>query len=99
MEILILCQTGFWTYILQKAEVNPDGMWMELPKKSKNKILNLLLNDIYEVGARPPLKKEFVTCGGVMLSEVDFNTMESSQVPGLHFAGEILNIDGVTGGF
>ena len=89
----------FWTYILQKAEVNPDSMWMELPKKSKNKILNLLLNDIYEVRGKTTFKEEFVTCGGVMLSEVDFNTMESSQVPGLHFAGEILNIDGVTGGF
>lgn len=89
----------FWTYILQKAEVNPDSMWMELPKKSKNKILNLLLNDIYEVKGKTTFKEEFVTCGGVVLGEVDFNTMESSQVPGLHFAGEVLNIDGVTGGF
>jgi predicted Rossmann fold flavoprotein len=89
----------FWTYILQKAEVNPDNMWMELPKKSKNKILNLLLNDIYEVKGKTTFKEEFVTCGGVVLGEVDFNTMESSQVPGLHFAGEVLDIDGVTGGF
>ena len=44
-------------------------------------------------------KDEFVTCGGVKLSEVDFKTMESRKIPGLHFAGEVLDIDGVTGGF
>ena len=89
----------FWAYILQKAEVDPENMWMELPKKSKNKILNLLLNDIYEVKGKTTFKEEFVTCGGVVLSEIDFNTMESLQVPGLHFAGEVLDLDGVTGGF
>ena len=89
----------FWAYILQKAEVDPESMWMELPKKRKNKILNLLLNDIYEVKGKTTFKEEFVTCGGVVLSEIDFNTMESLQVPGLHFAGEVLDLDGVTGGF
>ena len=89
----------FWAYILQKANVDPESMWMDLPKKSKNKILNLLLNDIYDVKGKTTFKEEFVTCGGVVLSEVDFNTMESRQVPGLHFAGEVLDLDGVTGGF
>lgn len=89
----------FWYYILEKAGVDLECLWLDLPKKSKNRILNLLLNDVYEVKGKTTFKEEFVTCGGVVLSEVDFTTMESREVPGLYFAGEVLDIDGVTGGF
>ena len=58
-----------------------------------------MLNDRYEVSGKTTFKEEFVTAGGVLLSEIDFKTMESKILPGLHFAGEILDIDGITGGF
>ena len=58
-----------------------------------------LLNDVYAIAGKTIFKEEFVTCGGVDLSEVDMNTMESKLCPGLYFAGEVLDIDGVTGGF
>ena len=58
-----------------------------------------MLNDRYEVSGKTTFKEEFVTAGGVLLTEIDFKTMESKILPGLHFAGEILDIDGITGGF
>jgi hypothetical protein len=71
----------------------------ELSKKNKNKLINVLLNDVYEVCGKTTFKEEFVTSGGVSLEDVDFNTMESKQCKNLYFAGEVLNIDGITGGF
>jgi len=70
-----------------------------LGKKGINKLVNILLNDEYSVAGKTTFKEEFVTCGGVSLSNVDFKTMESRVCPGLHFAGEVLDVDGVTGGF
>jgi predicted flavoprotein YhiN len=58
-----------------------------------------LLRSVYRVQGKGKFKEEFVTCGGVKLDEVNFKTMESRKCPGLYFAGEILDIDGVTGGF
>jgi hypothetical protein len=68
-------------------------------KKGINKLINNLLNDRYEVDGKTTFKEEFVTAGGVSLEQVDSSTMESKVVPGLFFAGEVLDIDGVTGGF
>ena len=59
----------------------------------------MLLNDVYEVKGKTTFKEEFVTCGGVSLKNVNMKTMQSKVVPNLYFAGEVLNIDGVTGGF
>jgi len=89
----------FWAYLLERADVQADAVWVDLGKKARNKLLNTLLNDVYDVRGKTTFKEEFVTCGGVVLGEVDFSTMESRVVPGLHFAGEILDVDGVTGGF
>ncbi len=89
----------FWAYLLERAEIPADAVWLELGKKAKNKLLNTLLNDVYEVRGKTTFKEEFVTCGGVALGEVDFHTMQSRVVPGLYFAGEVLDVDGVTGGF
>ena len=89
----------FWAYLLGRAGIGVDAVWHELGKKAKNKLVNTLLNDIYDVRGKTTFKEEFVTCGGVALGEVDFSTMESRIVPGLHFAGEVLDVDGVTGGF
>lgn len=89
----------FWVYLLEKADIDQDSQWMELPKKSRNKLMNLLLNDVYSVKGKTTFKEEFVTCGGVKLSGVDFKTMESQECEGVYFAGEVLDVDGVTGGF
>jgi len=88
-----------WEYLLDKVDLPLEKLWSELGKKGVNKLLNLLLNDQYAVSGKTTFKEEFVTCGGVSLSEVDFKTMESRVCPGLYFAGEVLDIDGVTGGF
>jgi predicted Rossmann fold flavoprotein len=90
---------NFWLYVLNKSQVNPDMPWLELGKKSRNKLVNTLLNDIYAVKGKTTFKEEFVTCGGIKADEVDFGTMESRIVPGLFFAGEVLDVDGITGGF
>ncbi|MGB0179809.1 MAG: NAD(P)/FAD-dependent oxidoreductase [Flavobacteriales bacterium] len=89
----------FWAYLLERAEIPADAVWLDLGKKAKNKLLNTLLNDVYEVRGKTTFKEEFVTCGGITLGEVDFNTMQSRVIPGLYFAGEVLDVDGVTGGF
>lgn len=88
-----------WDFFLEKVEVDGEGIWAELSKKSLNRLINLLLNDTYEVKGKTTFKEEFVTSGGVALSEVDFNSMESRKCPDLFFAGEVIDVDGVTGGF
>jgi predicted Rossmann fold flavoprotein len=88
-----------WNHLLTKADIDPNTPWAELSKKRRNALLATLLNDSYTVSGKTTFKEEFVTCGGVCLSDVDMNTMESRVCPGLYFAGEVLNIDGVTGGF
>lgn len=88
-----------WEFLLQKIELRPDITWGELGNKSINRLVNVLTNDTYAVKGKTTFKEEFVTCGGVDLAEVDAKTMESKWVPGLYFAGEVLDIDGITGGF
>ncbi len=88
-----------WEYFLQKLELKADLVWGEMNKKQMNRLINLLLNDVYKVSGKTTFKEEFVTSGGVALADVDFNTMQSRKCPGLYFAGEVLDMDGVTGGF
>jgi predicted Rossmann fold flavoprotein len=88
-----------WEFLLQRAEINPENRWNELGKKSLNKLINTLLNDRYAVSGKTTFKEEFVTAGGVSLSEIDVKSMQSKVVPGLYFAGEVMDIDGITGGF
>jgi predicted Rossmann fold flavoprotein len=76
-----------------------DTRWAELPKKVQQKLISELVSGEFQVRGKGQFKEEFVTCGGVKLSEVDFRTMESRLVPGLFFAGEVLDVDAVTGGF
>jgi predicted Rossmann fold flavoprotein len=89
----------FWAYLLDRAGCDANQPWMDLGKKDRNRLLNTLLNDAHVVRGKTTFKEEFVTCGGVELSEVNFNTMESRIAPGLFFAGEVLDVDGITGGF
>jgi predicted Rossmann fold flavoprotein len=84
---------------LNKIEISEDQVWISLPKKKLNQLINVLLNDTYAVSGKTTFKEEFVTCGGVSLQDINVKTMESKVCPGLHFAGEVMDIDGVTGGF
>jgi len=88
-----------WEFLLQKSGIEDALRWADLSNKQLNKLAETLLNDVYPVSGKTTFKEEFVTCGGVSLKEVDFKTMESRKCPGLFFAGEVLDIDGITGGF
>lgn len=88
-----------WLFILEKLEIPEDKIWRELSKKNKNRLINTLINDEYEIKGKTTFKEEFVSCGGISLSEVNMLTMGSKRHNGLYFAGELLDIDGVTGGF
>lgn len=92
-------QARLWTYILQRSALAPEKTWAEVGKKGFNKLLNTLTSDVYRIAERYPHREEFVTCGGVALSSVVPATLESKVIPGLYFAGELLDIDAVTGGF
>ncbi|MEO1691963.1 MAG: NAD(P)/FAD-dependent oxidoreductase [Cyanobacteria bacterium J06631_6] len=88
-----------WQSLISYAGIKPDKVWSEISKKELNKLVSEIAQGQYEVKGKGVFKDEFVTCGGVSLKEVNFKTMESKKCPGLYFAGEILDIDGVTGGF
>jgi predicted Rossmann fold flavoprotein len=88
-----------WSFLLEKAGIPPERPWGDLPHRERNRMIDLLTNDRYEVDGKTTFKEEFVTAGGVDLAGLDPATMESRVVPGLYFAGEVIDIDGVTGGF
>lgn len=88
-----------WMHLLERSEISHEIRWKDLSKRHINKLVNTLLNDRYEVSGKTTFKEEFVTAGGVSLTDVDVKTMQSKKVPGLFFAGEVLDIDGITGGF
>lgn len=90
-----------WGYLLEKClGERANGRWGSLNKKELNRLANLLSGgDQYQIVGRAAFKDEFVTCGGIALSSVHPSTLESRHVPRLFFAGEVLDIDGITGGF
>ncbi|UYZ59915.1 BaiN/RdsA family NAD(P)/FAD-dependent oxidoreductase [Hymenobacter latericus] len=88
-----------WRTLVEQAGIGAEVRWSELAGKLQNRLLELLLRTPLQVRGKTTFKEEFVTCGGVPLGEIDLKTMESRQVPGLYFAGEVLDIDGITGGF
>lgn len=88
-----------WEYLVTKSGITIEMRWADLPKKNSNLLVNNLLNDEYKVKGKTTFKEEFVTCGGINLKEIDFTTMESKVVKGLYFAGEVIDVDGITGGF
>ena len=93
-------QQRLWAYLSEKALAGRATIrWSELNKKDVNRLVNVLVNDTLQMVGRAPFKDEFVTCGGIALKAVNPATLESRHVPRLYFAGEVLDIDGVTGGF
>ncbi len=88
-----------WLTFLKELEIDSSMRWSELTSKFEKKLLKKLLSNSFDISGRGPFGEEFVTAGGVNLSEVNLATMESRLFPGLYFAGELLDIDGVTGGY
>lgn len=88
-----------WNFLLEKQEMPQQVRWKDITGKLANKMVTALLFDQYAVKGKTTFKEEFVTAGGVSLNEINFSTMESKKIPNLYFAGELLDIDGITGGF
>jgi hypothetical protein len=88
-----------WQRLVSAAGIKPDLRWADCSKQALSQLLQELQQGCFEIRGKGVFKEEFVTCGGIPLKEVNFKTMESRCCPGLYLAGEILNIDGVTGGF
>lgn len=88
-----------WEFLLQQAGITHEQRFADLPAKAENALIRSITDSVFPVRGKTTYKEEFVTAGGVTLSEVDPNTMISRIVPGLYFAGEVLDVDGITGGF
>ena len=89
-----------WSYLLTKTlGERSKNRWQNLNPKELNRLVNTLTNDVYMTAGRAAFRDEFVTCGGISLADVNPATLESRHVPNLYFAGEVLDIDGITGGF
>ena len=89
-----------WDYLVQKTlGERAQNRWQNLNQKELNRLTNALCNDQYQIVGRSAFKDEFVTCGGIDLSGINPNTLEAKTLPQLYFAGEVLDIDGITGGF
>jgi predicted Rossmann fold flavoprotein len=89
----------FWLNLLDHYSIDPEKQWSRISNRELAGIGRALTASPLAVSGQSRFKDEFVECGGVALSEIDFQTMESKVCPGLHFAGEILDVDGITGGF
>ena len=88
-----------WLYILSKLDIDAVKPWAEIGRKTLNRMIETLVNDRYTIAGKGAFREEFVTCGGVSLSSVNSKTLESKVCPNLFFAGEVLDIDAITGGF
>ena len=94
-----LLPSRLWSHLLAKAGLRPDIRWAEVGSKGLNRLVAVLSADTYPLSGKSRFRDEFVTCGGVALSNLNLSTLESKQHPALYFAGEVLDIDAITGGF
>ncbi|MBC9929930.1 NAD(P)/FAD-dependent oxidoreductase [Chitinophaga qingshengii] len=88
-----------WQFLLQQADIPEEMRWADVPAKEQNRFIKMLVSLECPVKGKTTFKEEFVTCGGITLSEIEPSTMESRLVPNLFFAGEVMDVDGITGGF
>ena len=88
-----------WSHLITRAQIREDIRCGEIGSKQLNRLSATLTSDSYQITAKGRFKEEFVTCGGVSLNEIDQNTLQSKKHPGIYFAGEVLDIDAITGGF
>ena len=91
--------TRLWEYLLHRSDIEKEKRWGELGKKALHKLVETLTNDVHQISGKGSFRDEFVTCGGVSLKSINPNTLESKVCEGLFFAGEVLDIDAITGGF
>ena len=94
-----LLQQRLWGHLIRRAGLREDVRWAEVGSKGLNRLTAVLTNDTYPVSGKSKFREEFVTAGGVALSQLDLSTLECKQHPGLYFAGEVLDVDAITGGF
>lgn len=94
-----LLQARLWSHLLGRTGLRPDIRWAEMGSKGINRLVAVLTADTYRMTGKSKFREEFVTAGGVALSNINLNTLASKQHPGLFFAGEVLDIDAITGGF
>jgi hypothetical protein len=92
-------QVRLWNYLTIKAGLRNDIRWAELGSKGLNRLVAALTQDTYAIAGKTKFRDEFVTCGGVSLNNIDPSTLACKRYPGLYFAGEVLDIDAITGGF
>ena len=88
-----------WVALLKRADISDERRWAEVGRKGINRLVNILTNDEYTIDGKSRFRDEFVTCGGVSLESINLSTMESKECENLYFAGEILDVDAITGGF
>ncbi|MBL0056107.1 MAG: NAD(P)/FAD-dependent oxidoreductase [Chitinophagaceae bacterium] len=88
-----------WEFLVHTAGIHPEMRWADLPALLQNKLIKALCSGEFPVTGKTTFKEEFVTAGGFMLDDIDHNTCQSKLIPGLYFAGEVMDVDGVTGGF
>ncbi len=88
-----------WLRFLELAEINPQKRWAEISNAEIHHLTRELVAGSYNIQGKTTYKEEFVTCGGIKLDEINPDTLESKKIPKLYFAGEVLDIDGITGGF
>ena len=88
-----------WQYLLEESGITGELRWADVPAKDQNRLAKNCCAQEFIVSGKTTFKEEFVTAGGIRLSEIDAHTMQSRVLPGLFFAGEILDVDGITGGF
>ena len=92
-------QKRLWVKLLHSAEINENQNWSNISNMQLEKLTVKLTNTVFHSHGKTTFKEEFVTAGGLDLKEINFKRFESKLIPNLFFAGEVLNIDGLTGGF
>ena len=88
-----------WSFLLNDCAIKEETRWADVVAKQQNQLIKNLTAQAFDVKGKTTFKEEFVTCGGIKLSEIDANTMQSKIASNIFFAGEVMDIDGVTGGF
>ena len=91
--------TRLWMYLLTRSGIGATAHWGDLTHAQLVALSKTLCNDVYHAAGKTTFKEEFVTAGGIALQDIDANTMESKKVKGLYFAGEVMDVDGITGGY
>lgn len=91
--------TRLWEYLLQRANIEKEKRWIDIGKKAMHKLIETLTNDVHQIEGKGSFRDEFVTCGGISLKSINPNTLESKVCKGVFFAGEVLDVDAITGGF